>query len=135
MRGPKRPFIFYSKLRNFAVASEQPSVFFIGKYENLKTVHKRPFVLSLRNTKFLKLHLNVRSFFDQKRQNLKLYSNGHSFFWLQKMKKELHYLAFRKKKTKKTVNYLSKRVWKHENRNHQFCSSVNFVVLVFGPVT
>lgn len=124
MRGPKRPFIFYSKLRNFAVASEQPSVFFIGKYENLKTVHKRPFVLSLRNTKFLKLHLNVRSFFDQKRQNLKLYSNGHSFFWLQKMKIELHYLAFRKKKQRKLLT-ISQNVF-----GNMKIETINFVLVL-----
>ena len=124
MRGPKRPFIFYSKLRNFAVASEQPSVFFFFLYENLKTVHKRPFVLSLRNTKFLKLHLNVRSFFDQKRQNLKLYSNGHSFFWLQKMKIELHYLAFRKKKQRKLLT-ISQNVF-----GNMKIETINFVLVL-----
>ena len=43
-------------------------------------VPKRPFVLLLQNTKFLKLFRNFNLVFDNKLKNLKLHPNCHAFF-------------------------------------------------------
>ena len=57
----KRLFVFDSTMRKFTVVPKWPYVFvffFTAKYKILKTVPKRPYVLSLRNTRILKLHQN-----------------------------------------------------------------------------
>ena len=53
---------------------------FQSKTLNFTVVLKRPFVLLLRNTKFLKLLRNFNLLFDNKFKNLKLPPNCHSFF-------------------------------------------------------
>ena len=73
---PKRPFVFHSEIRNFTVAPKQTFVFlqwnikfysctetaiccfFLQQNTKFRIVPKQPFILWLRNTKFLKLFRN-----------------------------------------------------------------------------
>ena len=74
----KRPFVFYSKKEILQLYSHSYS--FSQRNTKFRIVPKRPFVLWLRNTTFLKLFRDVHLLFDNTLKKLMLCLKCHSFF-------------------------------------------------------
>ena len=92
-------FFFYSKIRNFAVLPKWTFVFLQRNTKihsctqtSIRFSHRNtkfrivPFILWLRNTKFLKLFRNGHLIFANNLTNLKLRPNWYSFFFTTKCK-------------------------------------------------
>ena len=82
---PKQPFAYYSEIRNFTVLPKWPFVFFTAKCQILETIPKRLFVfhIKIRN---LELHPNYHSFLTTKCGTFKVVSK-HSPAFRQQIKK------------------------------------------------
>ena len=156
---PKRSLASLQQKTKFYSSNQTVILVFIAKYKNLQLYPSGDIIFLQQNTKFWKLYSNgysfyCHTFFDYKIWNFKILTQMTNLFLATKYniwscpqtvirflttpnENRTSLIRFSKnfndlKKQTKTISlFISKHLWKFNKKNHFFCFSVRFVVLVF----